>query len=141
MPSFLVQRQPYVLMAIDNDTTCSPDTISLDSNIDDAGSETEDREPKGRVRIINKSPQRVWTSWCNATWTCLLFSNASQIQIIRKTVGVDDDMLENEEDENDSGGGVERITLMILSTPLVHNPCIFTRFIISQETAEKGGCS
>ena len=50
-PSLLsvpVPRQPHALMAMD--TTCNHD-ISFDNNIGGVGSETEDRERKGPVRI------------------------------------------------------------------------------------------
>ena len=50
-PSLLsvpVPRQPHALMAMD--TTCNHD-ISFDNNTGGVGSETEDRERKGPVRI------------------------------------------------------------------------------------------
>ena len=53
MPSLPVQRQPHALMAID---TTSSRNISID-NIDDVGSETDERGRKDRVRV--KSHQRV----------------------------------------------------------------------------------
>ena len=105
MPSLPVQRQPHALMAID--TSCSRD-ISLD-NIDDVGSEMEERERKGRVRV--KSHQRVrgyqqlledFQEQSHAV-RHRLSSKASQSQMTKKAVGMDD-TFEMEEDEDAEGG-------------------------------------
>ena len=116
MPSLPVPRQPHALMAID--TTCSRDIISLDNdnnNIDDVGSETEERERRGRVRV--KSHQRVRSYQqlledFQQEQSHAIRLKASQSQVIRKAVGVidDDDMFENgeDEDEDDAEGGRER---------------------------------
>jgi len=53
MPSLSVQRQPQALMAIDMNSSRD---VSFD-NFDDVGSETEEQEREGRVRV--KSRQRV----------------------------------------------------------------------------------
>ena len=111
MPSLPVPRQPHALMAID--TTCSRD-ISFDN---DVGSETEERERKGRVRI--RSPHHRVRSYqqlledfqqeqSHAMRPGLLSSKASQSQMIKKAVGADDDdddTYENGEDEDDTEGG------------------------------------
>ena len=103
MPSLPVQRQPHALMAID--MTSNRD-ISFD-NIDDVGSETEERERKGRIRI--KSQQRVRSyqqlledfQEQSHAMRGRLSSRASQSQMVRKAVGMDDAF----EDEDVEGGG------------------------------------
>ena len=106
MPSLPVQRQPHALMAID--TTCSRD-ISLD-NIDDVGSETEERERKGRVRVKShqrvRSYQRLFEDFQEQSHAVRrrLSSKASQNQMIRKSVGMDD-TFEMEEEEDAEGRG------------------------------------
>jgi len=104
MPSLPVPRQPHALMAID--TTCSRD-ISFD-NVDDDGSETEERERKGRVRIKShqrvRSYQQLLEDFQEQSHAMRpgLSSKESQSQI-RKAVGMDD-TFDIEEDE-DAGGG------------------------------------
>lgn len=121
MPSLPVARQPHALMAID--TSSSRDIISFDNNIDDdVGSETEERESKGRVRkgrIRVKSHQRVRSyqqllenfqqEQSHAMRPGLLSSKASQSQMVRKAAGVDDDTFEIEEDEDGAEGGEEGV--------------------------------
>ena len=103
MPSLPVPRQPHALMAID----------TIDN---DVGSETEERERKGRVRVKSshhrvRSYQQLLEDFqqgqSHAMRPGLLSSKASQSQMIsRKADGVDDDdTFEIEEDEDDAEGG------------------------------------
>ena len=91
MPSLSVQRQPQALMAIDMN---SSHDVSFD-NFDDIGSETEEQERKGRVRV--KSRQRVRSyqqlledfQQQSHAIRPRLSSKASQSQI-KNVVGMDD---------------------------------------------------
>ena len=117
-------------MAIDTTCSSSRDVISSfdddNNNVDDVvGSETEERDRKGRIRIKTYQRQRVRSyqqlledfqqqqEQSHAIRPDLLSSKESQSQgqtMIRKAVGMDD-KLENGEDEEDDaegrGGGGE----------------------------------
>ena len=110
MPSLPVPLQPHALMAID--TTCSSrDIISLDDNVmDDVGSETEERDRKGRIRIKSHQRERVrsyqqlledFQQQEEQSHAIMRQSKASQSQMIRKGVGLDDDDAERAEEEQD----------------------------------------
>jgi FYVE, RhoGEF and PH domain containing 5/6 len=120
MPSLPVARQPHALMAID--TTCSSrDIISSfdddNNNIDDVvGSETEERERKGRIRIKSHQRERVRSyqqlledfqqEQSHAIRPVLLSSKESQSQMMnRKAVGMGDDTFENGEDKDEDAEG------------------------------------
>ena len=106
MPSLPVPRQPHALMAIDTTCTSSRDNISFDdinNNIDDVGSETEERERKGRIRI--KSHQRERVRSYQQLLEDFQQEQQSQASQSRKAVGIDDDTFENREDKDDTKGG------------------------------------
>jgi FYVE/RhoGEF/PH domain-containing protein 5/6 len=117
MPSLPVPRQPHALMAIDTTCNSSSDIISFadDNNIDDVGSETEERERKGRIRIKTHQRERVRSyqqlledfqqEQSHAMRPALLSSKESQSQMIRKAVGVDNHTFEDWEDGDDAEGG------------------------------------
>ena len=103
------------------DTTCSSCdvTSSFDNdniNINDVGSETEERERKGRIHIKSHQRQQVRSyledfqqqEQSHAMRLGLLSSKESQSQgqtMIRKAVGMDDNVFENEDDAEVGGGG------------------------------------
>ena len=116
MPSLSAPRQPHALMAID--TTCSSssrDIISSfddDDNIDDVGAVTEEREEHmGRLRIKSHQRERFrsYQQLLEDFQQQQSSSKASQSQMIRNAVAMDDGAFENGEDEDDIGrrGGEE----------------------------------
>ena len=125
MPSLSVSRQPHALMAIDTTCNSSRDILSsfndVNNNVDDIGSETEERERKGRVRIKSshrrgrvRGFQQLLEDFqqeeqSHAMRPGLSSSRPSQSQMIRKDAGMDDDTFGNGEDEHDAerGGGGE----------------------------------
>jgi len=118
MPSLSVQRQPQALMAID---TNSSRDISFD-NIDDNGSETEERERKGRLRVKShqrvRSYQQLVEDFQEQSQAQGSSSNVSQNQF-RNAVGMDED----EDGERKEGEEHDHVNLFCTPTsPPVSSP-------------------
>lgn len=123
MPSLPVQRQPHALMAIDMNFNHD---VSFD-NIDDIGSEAEERGRKGRVRV--KSHQRIRSyqqlledfqeqSHAVQPLEQDLSSKASRSQV-RNTAGMDDIFdIEDEEEDQDHVDPFYTPTHSIVSSPV-----------------------